>query len=73
MTSLTLDQAQTLLRSALARARESGFKPMGIAVLDAAGNLKAYAHEDGASMFRFDIARAKAWGCLLYTSPSPRD
>ena len=43
MTSLTLDQAQTLLRSALARARESGFKPMGIAVLDAAGNLKAYA------------------------------
>ena len=35
---------------------------MGIAVLDAAGNLKAYAHEDGASMFRFDIARAKAWG-----------
>jgi len=62
MTSLTLDQAQTLLRSALARARESGFKPMGIAVLDAAGNLKAYAHEDGASMFRFDIARAKAWG-----------
>ncbi|ROR22484.1 uncharacterized protein GlcG (DUF336 family) [Comamonas sp. BIGb0124] len=62
MTSLTLDQAQTLLRAALARARESGFKPMGIAVLDAAGNLKAYAHEDGASMFRFDIARAKAWG-----------
>jgi uncharacterized protein GlcG (DUF336 family) len=37
---------------------------MGIAVLDAAGNLKAFASEDGASMFRFDIARAKAWGAV---------
>ena len=37
---------------------------MGIAVLDEAGNLKAFAREDGASMFRFDIARAKAWGAV---------
>ncbi len=37
---------------------------MGIAVLDASGNLKAFVSEDGASMFRFDIARAKAWGAV---------
>jgi uncharacterized protein GlcG (DUF336 family) len=64
MFSLTLAQANTIIASALAKSRESGFAPMGIAVLDASGNLKAYASEDGASMFRFDIARAKAWGAV---------
>jgi len=37
---------------------------MGIVVVDEAGQLKAFAREDGASMFRFDIARAKAWGAV---------
>lgn len=64
MSSLTLAQANTIITTALAKARESGFAPMGIAVLDASGNLKAFASEDGASMFRFDIARAKAWGAV---------
>lgn len=64
MQTLTLSQAQQVIQAALARSKEKGFKPMGIAVLDAAGNLKAFASEDGASMFRFDIARAKAWGAI---------
>lgn len=64
MQSLTLAQANQIIAAALARSREAGYKPMGIAVLDAAGNLKAFASEDGASMFRFDIARAKAWGAV---------
>ena len=37
---------------------------MGIAVLDEAGHLKAFAREDGASMFRFEIAQAKAWAAV---------
>lgn len=64
MTQLTLAQASTIITAALAKSREQGYKPMGIAVLDAAGHLKAFASEDGASMFRFDIARAKAWGAV---------
>jgi uncharacterized protein GlcG (DUF336 family) len=64
MQTLTLSQAQQVIQAALAKSKEKGFKPMGIAVLDAAGNLKAFASEDGASMFRFDIARAKAWGAI---------
>ena len=64
MSALTLAQANTILTVAVAKAREAGYKPMGIAVLDASGNLKAFASEDGASMFRFDIARAKAWGAV---------
>jgi uncharacterized protein GlcG (DUF336 family) len=64
MSTLTLAQANTILTVAVAKAREAGYKPMGIVVLDASGNLKAFASEDGASMFRFDIARAKAWGAV---------
>ena len=64
MQTLTLAQAQQIIQAALARSKERGFKPMGIAVLDASGNLKAFASEDGASMFRFDVARAKAWGAV---------
>jgi uncharacterized protein GlcG (DUF336 family) len=64
MTELTLVQAQAIITAALARSKAEGFKPMGIAVLDAAGHLKAFAREDGASMFRFDIAQAKAWGAV---------
>jgi len=37
---------------------------MGIAVLDASGQLVAFGREDGASMFRFDVARGKAWGAV---------
>lgn len=62
--SLSLEQAQQIIEAALAASREKGFAPMGIAVLDAAGHLKAFARQDGASMFRFDIARAKAWGAV---------
>jgi uncharacterized protein GlcG (DUF336 family) len=64
MSALTLAQANIIVTAALAHSKAAGYKPMGIAVLDASGNLKAFASEDGASMFRFDIARAKAWGAV---------
>ena len=64
MTSLTLDQANQIISAALAACREAGYKPMGVAVLDEAGHLKAFAREDGASMFRFEVAQAKAWGVV---------
>ncbi|MET4577011.1 GlcG/HbpS family heme-binding protein [Ottowia thiooxydans] len=62
--TISLDQAQKIITAALAKSREMGYAPMGIAVLDSSGNLKAFASEDGASMFRFDVARAKAWGSV---------
>ena len=64
MTTLSLNQAQTILDAALKAARAANYQPMGVAVLDANGDLVAFAREDGASMFRFDIARAKAWGAV---------
>ena len=64
MTQLTLAQANQIIAAAFAKSSEAGYKPMGIVVLDEAGNLKAFAREDGASMFRFDVAQAKAWGAV---------
>ena len=64
MSNLTLSQAQNIISGALAHARKANFKPMGVIVVDASGNTVAYAREDGASMFRFDIAQGKAWGAV---------
>jgi uncharacterized protein GlcG (DUF336 family) len=64
MPSLTLAQANQIITAALASSRQAGYKPMGIAVLDEGGALKAFAREDGASMFRFEVAQAKAWGAV---------
>jgi uncharacterized protein GlcG (DUF336 family) len=64
MPSLTLAQANQIITAALAKSREAGYKPMGIAVLDEGGALKAFAREDGASMFRYDVALGKAWGAV---------
>ena len=64
MNPLTLDQAQQIITGALAHSKQARYQPMAVAVLDAAGHLKAFASEDGASMFRFDVARAKAWGAV---------
>jgi uncharacterized protein GlcG (DUF336 family) len=61
---LSLEQANQIISAALVQSKASGYPPMGIAVLDEAGNLKAFSREDGASMFRFEIARAKAWGAV---------
>ena len=64
MHQLTLEQAQFIITTALAHSNAARYKPMAIAVLDASGQIKAFARQDGASMFRFDIARAKAWGAV---------
>ena len=37
LSSLTLQQAQTIIDAALKKSREAGYQPMAIAVLDAAG------------------------------------
>lgn len=64
MAPLTLAQANRIIAAALAHSKQAGYKPMGIAVLDEAGHLKAFAREDGASMFRFEVAQGKAWGAV---------
>lgn len=64
MTALTLQLANRIIEGALVQARASGYRPMAVAVLDDAGNLKALQREDGASMLRADIAIGKAWAAI---------
>ena len=64
MSKLTLHKANAIIEHALKKAREMKIKPLGVVVLDESGNLKAAQREDGASMFRIDVATGKAWGAV---------
>ena len=64
MSRLTLAQANKIIEAALGAARGRGLRAMGIAVLDESGHLRAAQREDGASMFRIDIATGKAWAAV---------
>jgi uncharacterized protein GlcG (DUF336 family) len=61
---LTLEKANLIIQTAIAKARELKMAPLTVVVLDAAGHLKAMQREDGASMIRQEIATAKAWGAV---------
>jgi uncharacterized protein GlcG (DUF336 family) len=61
---IKLSHAQTIITAALAHARSAGLKPLAVVVLDAGGHLVAAAREDGATFFRTEIAKAKAYGAL---------
>ncbi len=62
--SLTLEQATRIADGALTEARRVPTRPLGVIVLDAGGHPIVFKRENGASLFRFDIARAKAMGAL---------
>jgi len=70
MSKLTLKQANTIIDKALEKARTMKIKPLAVVVLDDAGNVKAAQREDGASMFRFDVAQGKAWASVAMGASS---
>lgn len=61
---ITLVQANLVIDAALARARELALPPVGVAVLDPGGHLKAVQIEDGLNFLRVRVCQAKAWGAL---------
>ena len=66
MTRLTLDQANAIISGTLDAARAAGGAPLTVVVIDDSGHLIAAQRQDGASMFRFDIALGKAWGAVAF-------
>ena len=66
---LSLEQAQAVVAAALAAAEEQGTK-MDVAVVDAGGNLKAFARMDGAWLGSIDIATTKARTARYFDLPS---
>lgn len=64
MTDLTLSAADAIIDAALAHAREAGLAPIAVVVLDAGAHMVAMKRQDGASLFRGQIAAGKATGAL---------
>jgi uncharacterized protein GlcG (DUF336 family) len=70
MNGITLTQANRIIEAALSTARARKYNPMAVVVLDESGNVRALQREDGASMFRVDIATGKAWASVAMGAPS---
>ena len=70
MPGLSLKQANSIIEASLAKARAMNIKPLAVVVLDDSGNVKAAQREDGASMFRFDVAQGKAWAAVAMGASS---
>jgi uncharacterized protein GlcG (DUF336 family) len=65
MSRISIEQANTVIAGAFAKASELSLKPLGVAVLDAGGHLVAYQRQDGASTGRLQLATGKAAGALF--------
>lgn len=61
---LTLEMARDLADRCLEGAAEMKLKPLTVAVLDAAGQLKVLLRQDGTSLLRSEIAQGKARGAI---------
>lgn len=68
--NLTLSKANEVIAAALQASSKASFKPMAVVVLDAHGHVRSAQREDGASMFRIDVATGKAWGAVAMSAPS---
>ena len=64
MPALSLAQANQIVSAALAHSQAAGYRPMAVVVLDDAGHLKSAQRQDGATMFRIDVASGKAWAAI---------
>ena len=68
--TLTLTAAQTIIAKTLDHAKHANFKALGVVVLDARGTVVAAAIQDGSSLARFNVARAKANGVISFNMGS---
>ena len=64
MSTVTLQQAETIIDAILARARELGCRPMAAAVTDQGASVIAFKKENGSAMLRFEMAMGKAYAAL---------
>lgn len=62
--TMTLELARRMVDAALAKSVALKLKPLAIAVLDPRGCLVAFAAQDGTSLMRSEVGRAKAYGAL---------
>nr|PZN77829.1 MAG: GlcG protein [Pseudomonadota bacterium] len=64
MPAISLEQANTIIKAALAEGRARNLQPLTVAVLDPGGHLVALQREDNSGILRVEIAIGKAYGAL---------
>jgi uncharacterized protein GlcG (DUF336 family) len=62
--TLTLEQAATIVDTAMAAGKAQAFAPLCVVVLDTGGHMLALKRDERASIYRPEIATGKAAGCL---------
>ena len=62
---LTLDAARAMADGALEKCRADGYK-VTVTILDSGNTLKAYLHDDGASLGTIEIGRMKAFTVVMF-------
>lgn len=67
--TITLELAETMVQRARERAQEFGVK-VNVAVVDAGGNLTAFARMDGAPILSAGIAQRKAYTAVAFGLPT---
>lgn len=65
MAEVSMAKARMIIRKAMAKGEELGFKPLSVVVLDSGGHVKAFERADGAAPGRFGIAHGKAYGSVM--------
>jgi glc operon protein GlcG len=69
--TVTLEAARRAVTACIERAQQLGVE-VAIAVVDQAGNLKAFARMDGAPLLSSQIAQDKAWTAAAFGLPTHR-
>lgn len=67
--TITLELAKNILEKAEAKGKELGMN-FGIAIVDKAGNLKAFSAMDGTPVLAVEIAQNKAFSAAAYNRPT---
>src|SRR5688500_3672187 len=67
---ISLKDANRIIDLAFKRSHEIRSRPLGVVVVDTSGNIVSGQRDDGASMFRIDIARAKGWSAIAIGASS---
>ena len=70
--SLTPAAALKVAQATMEACRKAGFQA-AVAVVDRGGNMQVMLRDRFAGPHTPEVSRLKAYTCLLYTSPSPRD
>ena len=67
---LSLEMANTIVETCIAKATAEGWRPVNVAVYDDGGNLKAFQRQDGAFLGSIQVAQLKGHTSTMFPFPT---